>query len=256
MIEIKNLAKNFGPKKVLDDLNLTIYDREILFIVGKSGSGKSVLLKHIIGLMKPDHGEVLIDGTDMTTLTGTDLIERLYNIGMIFQSGALFDSMSVGKNVTFYLENHAKVAGEKIKRSQIRELGEKALELVGLGGTYDLQPSELSGGMRKRAAVARGVVYKPDYTFYDEPTTGLDPITGRRVAELIVTLHQAGKGTTIAVSHDIVTTLYCADRIALIEDGTIKIVDTPMNFMKYENDSIKEFNRMIGYDLSLIRNKG
>lgn len=205
--------------------------------------------------MKPDSGEVLIDGTDMTKLEGTALIERLYNIGMIFQGGALFDSMSVGQNVTFYLENHAKVAGEKIKRSEIRELGEMALEQVGLKGTYDFQISDLSGGMKKRASIARGIVYKPAYLFYDEPTTGLDPITGKKIAELIVTLHQRGGKTTIVVSHDIVTTLYCADRIALIEDATIKIIDSPMKFMKYENDSIKEFNRMIGYDLSLIRHK-
>lgn len=256
MIKIENLTKSFSDNHVLKDLNLEIRDGEIMFIVGKSGSGKSVLLKHVMGLMKPDHGSVHLDDTDMTKLEGKALYDRLRNVGMIFQMGALFDSMTVGENVTFYLENHAKVAGHDIDRSTIRQLGEEALKSVELEGTYDMYPSELSGGMKKRASVARGVCYQPDYLFYDEPTTGLDPITAQRIAELIVKQHEALQGTTVVVSHDIVTTLYCAHRIALIENGVIEVCDTPMKFMKTKHDSIDQFNRMIGKDLSLIRNKG
>lgn len=256
MIEIKNLNKSFGSKKVLDDLNLEIRDGEILFIVGKSGSGKSVLLKHVTGLMKPDSGEVLFNGVDMTKLQGQPLLEQLKNIGMIFQLGALFDSMSVGENVTFYPKNHGTIGDKKIPSSEIRELGEKVLERVGLKDTYDLQPSELSGGMKKRASVARGVIYKPQCLLYDEPTTGLDPITAQTIAELICDEQEELKGTTVVVSHDIITTLYCADRIALIENGRIEICEKPLKFMQYDHDTIKQFNRMIGHDLSLIRNRG
>jgi len=256
MISIKNLIKSFGAKDVLRGLDLEIRDGEILFIVGKSGSGKSVLIKHIIGLMKPDSGQVLINETEMTELEGPKLYERLTNIGMIFQGGALFDSMNIGENVTFHLRNHGTIAGEKIERSKIREYGEQALISVGLENTYKLFPSELSGGMRKRASIARALIYKPDILFYDEPTTGLDPITAQRIAELILTQHLELKGaTTVVVSHDLVTTLYCADRIALIEDGKIVICESPMKFMKHDHESIKFFLKMIGHDLSLIRNK-
>lgn len=256
MINIKNLTKSFGGNHVLRDLNLDIRDGEITFIIGKSGSGKSVLLKHLLGLMKPDEGSVLLDDVEMTTLEGTALYERLTNVGMIFQMGALFDSMTIGENVTFYLENHGTIAGKKIDRKTIRERGEAALESVGLSGTYDLFPSELSGGMRKRASLARTVIYRPDYVCYDEPTTGLDPITALLVAELILKVHKELNGTTVVVSHDIITTLYCADRIALIEDGRIVVCEKPMKFMKTDHTIIRELNRMIGNDLSLIRNKG
>ena len=256
MIEIKNLTKSFGSNQVLNDLNLEIKENEILFIVGKSGSGKSVLLKHIIGLIKPDHGEVLLDGIDMTLLEGSEHLEVLRNIGMIFQGGALFDSMSVGENVTFHLKNHGVIRSKQIKPSEIRKLGEKILEQVGLKGTYDLTPSELSGGMQKRASVARGVIFEPEFLFYDEPTTGLDPITAQTIAELIVAQHSKLKGTTIAVSHDIVTTLYCADRIALIENGRIEVCAPPKEFLKFKNPSIERYNKMIGQDLSLIGHKG
>lgn len=256
MINIKNLTKSFGENHVLRDLNLDIRDGEITFIIGKSGSGKSVLLKHLLGLMKPDEGSVLLDDVEMTTLEGTALYERLTNVGMIFQMGALFDSMTIGENVTFYLENHGTIAGKEIDRKTIRERGEAALESVGLSGTYDLFPSELSGGMRKRASLARTVIYRPDYVCYDEPTTGLDPITALLVAELILKVHKELNGTTVVVSHDIITTLYCADRIALIEDGRIVVCEKPMKFMKTDHTIIRELNRMIGNDLSLIRNKG
>ena len=256
MIKIRNLTKSFSNNHVLRDLNLDIRDGEITFIIGKSGSGKSVLLKHLLGLMKPDEGSVLLDDSEMTKLEGTALYQRLTNVGMIFQMGALFDSMTIGENVTFYLENHGTIGQKKIDRSTIRERGEAALQSVGLSGTYDLFPSELSGGMRKRASLARTVIYRPDYVCYDEPTTGLDPITAQLVAELILKVHKELNGTTVVVSHDIITTLYCADRIALIEEGQIVVCEKPMKFMKTDHTIIRQLNRMIGNDLSLIRNKG
>jgi phospholipid/cholesterol/gamma-HCH transport system ATP-binding protein len=252
MIIMRNVFKSFNGKKVLKGLNLEITDGEIFVLLGKSGSGKSVILKHLMGLMKPDEGEVLIDNDDMTKLFHIPLYNKLKDVGMIFQMGALFDSMTVGENVSFYLREHGMRGGKKIKPSDIKMYVEESLNKVGLNGTYDLFPGSLSGGMRKRASIARCVVYKPKYLFYDEPTTGLDPITSQTIAKLIVEQQEELKGTTLVVSHDIVTTLAIADRIALIEDGKIEFVAPPREFMNHHHPTIKVFNEMIGGDLSLI----
>lgn len=252
MIILKNVFKSFNGNKVLKGLNLEIPDGEIFVLLGKSGSGKSVVLKHLMGLMKPELGEVLIDQDDMTKLSGQQLYKKLLNIGMIFQMGALFDSMTVAENVAFYLQEHRMRGGKKIALSDMKKFVEDALEKVGLKGTENLYPGSLSGGMRKRASIARCVVYKPKYLFYDEPTTGLDPITSQTIAQLIVEQQNELKGTTVVVSHDIVTTLAIADRIALIEDGKIEIAAPPKEFMQHNHPTIKVFNEMIGKDLSLI----
>ena len=252
MIRMKNVYKSFNGNKVLRGLDLEIPDGEIFVLLGKSGSGKSVILKHLMGLMKPESGEVLIDSDDMTKLTGPDLYEKLTNVGMIFQMGALFDSMTVGQNVAFYLREHRMCGGKKIEKSDINKLVSEALEKVDLKGIEELYPASLSGGMRKRASIARSVVYKPKYLFYDEPTTGLDPITSQTIAKMIVDQQNELQGTTLVVSHDIVTTLGIADRIALIEEGKIEVVGTPTQFMKSKHPTIQYFNQMIRDGTTLI----
>lgn len=252
MIVMKNVFKSFNGNKVLRGLNLEIIDGEIFVLLGKSGSGKSVILKHLMGLMKPEHGEVLIDGDDMTKLSGPDLYNKLLNVGMIFQMGALFDSMTIAQNTGFYLREHGLRGGKKIALSDIKKYVSESLEKVGLSGTEDLYPGSLSGGMRKRASIARCVIYKPKYLLYDEPTTGLDPVTSQTIAKLIVDQQNELKGTTIVVSHDIVTTLAIADRVALIEEGKIEIIAPPKEFIQHNHPTIKVFNEMIGNDLSLI----
>ena len=255
LIQVKNLYKSFHGKQILKNLNLEIYDGEIFVILGQSGSGKTILLKHFMGFIKPDSGSVSIDGDEMSQLEGRKLYERLKNIGMIFQMGALFDSMTVGENISFYLNEHRIKGGKKIRKSDIAGLVKEALKKVGLEDTEDLYPSSLSGGMKKRASIARSVVFEPDYLFYDEPTTGLDPLTAQTVAELIVKQQEQLKATTVVVSHDIVTTLYIADRIALIEDGEISIVAPPEEFMNHNHPSINHLNAMIGRNYNLIRNR-
>lgn len=256
MIRIKNLNKSFNGNHVLRGVNLEIIDGEIFVIIGRSGSGKSVLLKHCIGLFKPNSGEVLIDQDDMTALTGPKLYEKLKSTSMVFQMCALFDSMTVGENIGFYLREHLLRGGKKIKPSDINGFVEEALEKVGLGGTANLSPSSLSGGMKKRASIARSIISKPNYIFYDEPTTGLDPETSLTIAKLIVDQHNELKGTTIVISHDIITTLYVADRIALIENGVIQFVDKPNAFLDHDHPTINLIRKSIGNDRSLIRNKG
>lgn len=246
MIQIKNLKKTFDTNRVLRGLNLEIFDNEILVIVGKSGSGKSVLLKHIMGLMKGNEGSVKVDGVEMTELSGPKLYRQLQNIGMIFQMGALFDSMTIEENVMFFLREHRSIGGKKIEKSHMKEIVRKTLAKVGLEGTMHLFPSDLSGGMRKRASIARSVVYKPKYLFYDEPTTGLDPVTSENIGKMIVEQQNELKGTSVVVSHDIPTTLMIADRIALIEDGVIEIVADPHTFMTHPHPTIEKFNQIVG----------
>ena len=252
VIRMTNVKKSFNGNHVLRGLNLEIPDGEIFALVGKSGSGKSVILKHIMGLMKPEEGSILIDQDEMTTLEGNALYKKLMDVGMIFQMGALFDSMTIKENVAFYLREHLLRGGKKIDPSDINNLVSEALKKVGLSDTENLFPSSLSGGMRKRASIARCVVYQPKYLLYDEPTTGLDPVTSQTIAQLIVDQQQELKGTSIVVSHDIVTTLAIADRIALIEEGVIEIVASPKEFMSHDHPTIQVFNDMIGHDLSLI----
>lgn len=249
MIRIRHLSKRFGKLKVLDDLNLDITDGETLVVLGRSGVGKSVLLKHIIGLLKPDGGEVEVNDVNITKLTPTQLYHAVKDMGMLFQGGALFDSMNVEENIAFYLNEHGKPETRaRYSKSEISDKVDQALSMVGLTGTQKKMPSELSGGMRKRAALARLIVYRPQILLYDEPTTGLDPITSMQINELIVKTQQELKATSIVVTHDIVSALYVSDRLALIQEGKIVHIATPEAFMKIQDPVIECLMRNVSQD--------
>jgi len=236
MIEIINLCKSFGETKVLDNLNLTINTGETTVIIGRSGCGKSVLLKHIIGIMKPDSGQIFIDGRDITKLYGKSLNEIRMKFGMLFQGSALFDSMAVWENVGFSMLEHT---GTK-KTDVIRRVRE-CLGLVGLEEIGELKPGELSGGMRKRVGLARAICMKPEIVLYDEPTTGLDPIMGDSINKLIRELHDKLKVTSIAVTHDMTSAYKIADKIAMLYEGRIIAVGTPDEVKNTRDPIVKQF---------------
>lgn len=239
MIRARNLWKRYGSIDVLKGLNLETRDGEILVILGKSGVGKSVLLRHIIGIEKPDKGTIEIDGTEITGCNKNDIYHTVRHMGMLFQGSALFDSMTVGENIAFYLRQHGDPeTREPIANEIIEERVEEALERVGLQGIKSKMPSELSGGMKKRAALARLIVYRPSIRLYDEPTTGLDPITAQQINELIVQMQVDLKGTSIVVTHDINSALYIADRLALHQDGQLLHIDEPEAFLKIDDPMI------------------
>ncbi len=246
MIEIRNLKKSFKKSKVLDGVDLDINEGETLVILGRSGTGKSVLLKHIIGITKPDDGTIDINGNRISDLSGPDLYKAVINMGMLFQGAALFDSMNVEENTGFFLTQHGDIAtGTKFTEQEIHDRVSKALEMVGLAGTEQKMPSELSGGMRKRAALARLIVYRPSIILYDEPTTGLDPITSMQINELIVKTQYELKATSIVVTHDILSALHVADRLALLDEGKIVHIAEPEAFMKIDNPIIEFLRKTI-----------
>lgn len=236
MIEIKGLSKSFGNHKVLDNLNLQIRTGETMVVIGRSGCGKTVLIKHIIGVLKPDSGEILIDGRDITELDGKDLDELRLKFGMLFQLAALFDSLTVGENVGFSLTEHT-----SLDEAEIAARVEDSLELVGLGGIGDLRPAELSGGMKKRVGLARAICMRPEIILYDEPTTGVDPIMGDAINELIMELHDKLNVTSIAVTHDMRSAYKIADRIAMLYKGKIIAVGTPDEIKGTEDPIVKQF---------------
>lgn len=243
LIQIRDLSKKFNQNKVLDKLNLDINQGETLVILGRSGTGKSVLLKHIIGISKADSGTIDIGGVRISDLEGPDLYKAAINMGMLFQGAALFDSMTVAENTAFFLDEHGDLQrGIDLSDHEIKIRVKEALEMVGLAGTERKMPSELSGGMRKRAALARLIVYRPSILLYDEPTTGLDPITSMQINKLIVQTQKELKATSIVVTHDILSALYVSDRLALMNQGKIAYIDQPEAFMKIE-DPIIEFLR-------------
>ncbi len=226
--------------EVLRDLNLDVQSGEILVILGRSGVGKSVLLRHIIGIEKPDAGTIEIGGVDLTKLKKADLYETIKNMGMLFQGSALFDSMNVEDNTGFYLVQHGNPITKKpFSPEAIKKRVQEVLSMVGLEGTEKKFPSDLSGGMKKRAALARLIVYRPSILLYDEPTTGLDPITARQINELIVKTQQDLKGTSIVVTHDLNSAFFIADRIALHREGQIAFISEPENFMKMNDPMIQ-----------------
>jgi len=215
-ISCQSLKKSFGTHTVLEDLDLDIYRGETIVILGHSGTGKSVLLKHVNALLLPDEGQVIFAGRDLTTLSEAELATVRREIGMLFQGAALFDSLTVEENVAFALHYHG--IGQPEERShRVAEL----LEVVGLAGTQEKMPSDLSGGMRKRAALARALALEPEVLLYDEPTTGLDPVTGRQINELIRDCQQRLGVTSIVVTHDLASAYFVADRIAFLYDRRI-----------------------------------
>lgn len=239
MIRIKNLSKHFGKTQVLSHLNLEIQTGETLTILGRSGVGKSVLLKHIIGITEADEGSIEIDGVITTDLKGEKLYQATKHMGMLFQGAALFDSMTIEENTGFYLKQHGNLkTGQKYTKGELKDLVEEALHMVGLEGTEKMMPSDLSGGMRKRAGLARLIVYRPEYLLYDEPTTGLDPITAMQINELIVKTQEELKATSIVVTHDIISALFVSDRLALHKDGHIAYIDKPGPFLEIEDPII------------------
>lgn len=216
-LSVSDLHKSFGKNKVLDGVDLNVYNNESLVVFGGSGSGKSVLIKTIIGLITPDSGKVTLDGTDITELSGSSRDHLMSRFGFLFQGGALFDSLRVWENIAFYL-----IHNRYISRRAAREIAEKKLKEVGLDATaLDLFPSELSGGMQKRVALARAIANDPEIIFFDEPTTGLDPIMANVINNLIQKIRKDLKATTITITHDINSAKQIATRVAMLYQGKI-----------------------------------
>jgi len=237
IIKIENLNMSFGENHVLKNLNLIVNKGENVVVLGKSGSGKSVLIKCIIGLMKPDSGKILVFNQNITQLSYDELDQIRTKIGFLFQSNALYDSMTVRENLEFPLRRHFK---DK-KREDIDALVNEALTNVGLPNTENMMPSELSGGMKKRIALARTLILKPEIILYDEPTTGLDPITGKEISNLMLDIQKKYNTTSIIISHDIYCVKIVANRIMMIIDGK-DYANATYNELKQSNDSkIKSF---------------
>ncbi|MGA1862666.1 ABC transporter ATP-binding protein [Deferribacter thermophilus] len=235
-IEIIDLHKSFGEYKVHKGVNLKIAKNAITYIIGPSGTGKSVLLKQMMGLLKPDRGKVIVLGQDLSTLNKKELLNVRKKFGMLFQNAALFDSMNVYENVAFPLREHT-----KLKEKEIREIVLEKLRLVGLTNVEYKMPSELSGGMRKRVGLARAIALEPDIILYDEPTTGLDPIMTDVVDNLIYETQKKLNITSVVISHDIESTFKIADYIAMIYDGKIVMYGTPEEFKKTDNPYVRQF---------------
>jgi len=216
IIKVVNLKVAFGEKTVLENLNLSVEKGESLVLVGSSGCGKTVLIKTIIGLIEPEGGEIFIYGKNIVKLPLKEIMEIRSKIGMVFQNSALFDSLNIWQNVGFYYLYHSKKSEEEIK-----EMAIKALETVELKNVEDLMPEQLSGGMKKRVSIARALISKPDILFYDEPTTGLDPITSENITSLMKKIHSQYGTTDITVTHDIKLARAISDRIGLVENGRI-----------------------------------
>lgn len=236
MIEIIGLEKAFGDLKVLKGLNLKISEREVIAVIGRSGEGKSVLLKHLIGLITPDKGNIFIEGVDITTLSGKELDTIREKFGVVFQGGALFDSLTVYGNVAFPLREKTKIGKDEIK-----EKVNRALELVGLKGMGKKYPAEISGGMKKRVALARALIAEPSIVLFDEPTTGLDPIILHSIHRLIKNTHKTYGFTGLIISHEIPEIFDVADRVAMLHNGVIVDTGTPEEIKNSSNPAVKQF---------------
>lgn len=236
MIEIKNLHKSFNHREVLHGVSLKIEKGEILAVIGSSGVGKSVLLKHVSGLIRPDRGTITVDGIDVTNLKGKELQKYRERLGFLFQGGALFDSMTVFDNVAFPLREKTGLPENEIKESVSEMLGH-----VGMHGEGDKYPAELSGGMKKRAALARALITNPEIMLFDEPTTGLDPIIVNNVFKYIKSTHHNLGFTGIIVTHKIPKIFAIVQKVALLSKGVIVIVDTPDEIQKSDNPAVQYF---------------
>jgi phospholipid/cholesterol/gamma-HCH transport system ATP-binding protein len=236
MIELIDLYKAFGSNKVLRGASLTINKGETLTIIGRSGVGKSVMLKHIVRLLEPDSGRVLIDGENILNLNRRRLMEFRRRFGMLFQGSALFDSMTVDGNVGLALREHT-----DIPEPEIRKIVTEKLRLVGLKDVENIKPAELSGGMKKRVGLARAISMDPEFILYDEPTTGLDPIMADAINDLIIRMREELNITSICVTHDMVSAYKISDRIAMIYEGEIIFTGTPDEVRNTDNPVVQQF---------------
>jgi phospholipid/cholesterol/gamma-HCH transport system ATP-binding protein len=236
MIEVRNLKKSFGAQLVLDSVGFKIENGESVAIIGRSGSGKSVLLKHLIGLLQPDTGEVLIDGENIVPMNERQLLRVRRKFGMLFQSAALFDSMTVAENVAFWLRRH-----EHLTEAEIGRRVAGTLEMVDLPGTEDKPPAELSGGMRKRVGLARAIIYEPQILLYDEPTTGLDPIVSDSIDQLILRVRDRLKVTTVVVTHDMRTARRVGQRVLMLHNKKIYANGTADQIFNSSDPVVRQF---------------
>ena len=237
IIELINLKKSFGNNHVLNDLNLTVKQGENVVFIGKSGSGKSVLIKCIIGLIKPDSGIISVFGNDVSKLSHDDLDQMRAKVGFLFQSNALYDSMTIRENLEFPLRRH----WLKDTKDTINDLVLDALTNVGLADTIDMKPSELSGGMKKRVALARTLILKPEIILYDEPTSGLDPVTGKEISNLIVEIQKKYNTSSIIISHDLSCAKITSNKIVILIDGTCYATGTFEELNNMSDTKVKQF---------------
>ena len=236
MIEIKDLYKSFEDKEVLKGVDLVIPKGKTTVIIGRSGCGKSVLLKHIIGIMKPDSGEIFIEGRDIVKMKQKEIYKLRAKFGFLFQGSALFDSLAVDENIGLALKENT-----RIKYDEIVKVVEEKLQLVGLPGTQQMKPADLSGGMKKRVALARALATNPEYILYDEPTTGLDPVMADAIDDLITDLAEKLKVTSIVVTHDIFSVYDVADMVALMHEGKIYFHGSPKELVETKDKIIRNF---------------
>ncbi len=236
MIEVRHLSKSFGSHQVLEDVSLRIDKGESVVIIGRSGGGKSVLLKHLIGLLKPDTGEVLVEGENIVPMSERELLRVRHKFGMLFQGAALFDSMTVAENVGF-----ACFRERELTESQIRHKVAEVLEMVDLPGIEDKNPSELSGGMRKRVGLARAIIYQPEIVLYDEPTTGLDPIVSDSIDKLILRVRDRLDVTTVVVTHDMRSARRLGQRILMLHERRIYAAGTPDEIFQSQDPIVRRF---------------
>jgi phospholipid/cholesterol/gamma-HCH transport system ATP-binding protein len=236
IIQVEHLTKRFGPQTVLDGISLDIEKGDSLAIIGQSGTGKSVFLRHLNRLLDPDEGRVLIAGRDIAELNRVELTEVRQRMGMVFQSAALLDSMTVGENIGLGLKETRHMANR-----ELQPIVEESLDLVGLAGAIDKSPSELSGGMRKRVGLARAIAGRPEVLLYDEPTTGLDPVTADTINELIVQLNQRMNATSVVVTHDMASAFRIAHRIVMLFRGKIVFYGTPTDIQNSNDPIVRQF---------------
>lgn len=237
VIEIKGLKKSFGGHEVLTDINLTVAKGENVVVLGRSGQGKSVTIKCIVGMIKPDEGSLQVFGKEINDLNEDELKEVRTKIGFLFQSGALYDSMTVRENLAFALKRVLKIKDE----AEIEKRSKEALDAVGLGDAIDKMPSDLSGGMRKRMALARTIIVNPEILLYDEPTTGLDAITSREISNLMVDIQEKYKTSSIIITHDMQCARIAGNRVVIMNDGKFIAEGTYEELENSEDDFVKQF---------------
>jgi phospholipid/cholesterol/gamma-HCH transport system ATP-binding protein len=236
MIEVRDLKKSFGTTRVLDGVSLEVRTGESIAIIGRSGGGKSILLKHLIGLLQPESGQVLIDQQPIVGMNERQLLKVRRKFGMLFQSAALFDSLTVAENISFVLRREGKLTLTEVSRKV-----DEALAMVDLSGTGDVKPAELSGGMRKRVGLARAIVYEPEIVLYDEPTTGLDPVVADSIDRLILRVCERLKVTTVVVTHDMRSARRLGQRILMLHEGRIYASGTPDEMFQSTDPIVRRF---------------